>query len=291
MKLVELIHRTARRARTGDFTKLDAAEFGDVMQAVNTALQKTYNYLPIYFKQMTVGFKLPAPVSVSCQVTNDSVTLGNSPFTAAQLGCTVILDGDSAWNQVAGLNSLLNPYNGTTGTVTGTLYGDVFSSSRYPLDRIVGNPRFSDQSQLPIMRREVWNITAPYYSQTPSTGLPRNWWPDPFGNSQGRAPTVFLRFFPLPDQAYIMDVSLAYWPMRLTLDDYQANADIPVPEQFLETALLPLAIRALMSTPAYEKKGDEDDLRQQAVEAEIFLRQQPGQIGAPSNQVLTPIGF
>jgi hypothetical protein len=293
MRLVELIHRTARRARTGDFTQLELAEKGDVLQSVNAAMQKVYNVLPLYFKTMTVGFALPAPVTVSLQVTNGSKQLGATVFSTAQLGSTVVITGDSGWNQVEGPDLLQNPYMGATGTVSAIVYGDSVFSDRYPFDRIMGSPQFTDQSQLPLIRRTIQNANVPYLGMTPSIGRPSMWWVQPFGNSQGRLPLLFLRLFPLPDQAYAINVPLAFWPTRLTLDDYQANAIIPVPDQFLDVCLVPLAIRALMDTPAFLTRGgsDEQSLKESAAEADNFLKLQPGQVAAPSNRIGTPIGY
>ncbi len=291
MKIVELIHRTARRARTGDFTQLNLAEKGDVMQAVNAAMQKVYNVLPMYFKTMTVGFLLPAPLTVSVQVTNGSKELGADAFSASQLGSTVVIPGDSAWNQVADTNLLQNPYMGETGTVDATVYGDAVFSERYPFDRIMGNPQFADQTQMPLIRRTVQNATVPYLGLTPSIGQPSIWWVQPNGNAQGGLPVLFLRLFPLPAQAYAITVPLAFWPMRVTLEDYQANAVIPVPDQFLDACLVPLAVRALMDTPAFQTRGDEQTLKESALEADQFLKLQPGQVGSPSNRIGTPVGF
>ena len=58
MTITQLVHRIARRARGGDFTKLGLTEQMDVLEAANSALQQVYNILPIYFKEMTVGFTL-----------------------------------------------------------------------------------------------------------------------------------------------------------------------------------------------------------------------------------------
>ena len=291
MMLVELIHRVARRARGGDFTKLELAEQGDVLQAVNAAMQKVYLALPIYFKQMTVGFLLPAPATVTISAINGSTSLNNAPFTLAQVGNTVIIDGDTAWNQITSVNTLQNPYMGPTGTVKGIVYGDSVYSDRYPFDRIVGNPKFADQSQLPLLRREMSNLTVPYLAMTPSFGAPNVWWVQPFGNSQGNEPLLFLRFFPLPDTAYAINVALAYWPQRVTIADYISNVIIPVPDQFLDAVLVPLAIRALMDTPAFASRNDEQTLKESAAEADQFLRLQPGQVGSPSNSIGTPQGF
>ena len=293
MKLTELISRVGRRARGGDFTVLELAEKADVMQSCNTALQTVFNLLPIYFKQMTVGFLLPAPVTVDCAITQYATTLDNAPFTEDQIGHTVIIAGDGNWNQVVAVDKILNPYMGATGDpIQATVYGDSIFSERYPLDRIVGNPRFADQTQLAIIRREMANADSPFYGNlSPSVGQPTQWWTQPNSVAQGENPYLFIRFFPLPDQAYAINVPIAYWPHRLTLDDFVSNSEISVPDQFLDACLIPLAVRELMTTRVFESRGDESLIMDAAQRAETFLKLQVGQVGSPANKVFTPIGF
>lgn len=291
---VQLFSRIARRARNGgDFTKLSLLEQMDLIEAANSGLQRLYNSLPVYFKELTEGFVLPGPTSLSgVVVTQYSKTVGPNTFTKAQIGRTVRLDGDGQWNQVVDTDTLMNPYMGSTGTVAGTIYGDAIWSDSYPFDRIIGNPRFSNQGLYPInpMNSMRSNGQGSWFWQQ-SIGTPQTWWVQTFGNSQGNSPYVVLKFAPVPDQAYPLNIRMALWPKRLTLRDYQNNSNIVVPPQFIESALIPMCIAAFMGSPAWEKRGDEKDVLQRAFDGETFLRLQPGQVGAPNNGVYTPIGF
>lgn len=288
----QLFHQIARRSRTGDFTQLSLTEQSDLLRSANSGLQKVYNALPTYFKELTEGFVLPAPLALTgIAVTQFSATLPASTFTAAQLGATVRLDGDSQWNQVNGTDSLLNPYMGTTGTVNGTVYGDAYTSTTVPLDRIIGNPTFPDRTGWIVGPADMRGDPYSRRILQQSIGMPRVWWTQTFGNSQGRSPFVTLKFAPLPDMAYPVKVRTAFWPRRLVLADYTAATSLPVPDQFIETALIPMCIAAFLTSPAYLVRGDEEQLRDEAREAERYLRLQPGQVGAPSNRITCPIGF
>ncbi len=293
---VEFINRIARRARDGgDFTKLSLNEVLDVLTAANSALQHLYNALPIYFKEQTQGFVLPAPLAIaSIGVTQFGKTVTGYTFTEAQIGQTVVLDGDAGWNQIIGEDELLNPYMGPTGTVQGTIYGNAVYSPTIPLDRIVGNPVYVNQNLTPIAsltmgRANAQNGGGWLLQQT--IGMPQVWWPQSFGNSQGRSPIMCLRFAPAPDQAYAINVRIAFWAKRLTRDDYAANTELPVPDQFIDTALIPIALGQFLTSPAWQTRGDEDKVLQAAQDGEVFLRQQPGQVGAPNNQVYCPTGY
>lgn len=292
---VELFHRIGRRARTGDFSRLSMSELTDLLQAANAANQKVYNALPIYFKEQTQGFVLPGPLAITgVGVTQYQKTVTGVTFTAAQFGQSVVLDGDSGWNQIIGTDQLLNPYMGSTGTVSGTVYGDAIHSTTVPLDRIIGDPQFADKSLTPLY---AWNMSRtngqvnslwPFWQ---TIGVPAAWWPQVYGNSQGNTPIMTLRFSPAPSRALAINCRIGFWPVRLSLADYDAATVLPVPDQFIDAALIPIALGEFMSSPSWLKTGDEKDIYQAALDGIAFLKNQPAQIGAPRNAVYTPIGF
>lgn len=293
MTTVEFFHRIGRRARTGDFTKLNLSERTDLANTANAAIQIVYNALPTYFKELTEGFLLPAPRVVSAPVTADSASLGSDVFTNAEIGRTVILDGDQNWNQVLAPNRLQMPYLGATGTVAGTVYGDAVYSERYPFDRILADPKFASNGFAPIFP-VVFNRTneQPWWPFGLNTvGLPQAWWTQLMGNSQGNEPLLVLKFAPLPDRDYAIKVRMSYCPKRLTMADYNAATVIPVPDQFIESALIPIAYRELMSTPIWASMKDEERVERRAQEAIQYCRDQLGQVAAPSNRIGTPIGY
>ena len=119
------------------------------------------------------------------------------------------------------------------------------------------------------------------------------WWVMNLGNSQGNEPLLVMKFAPAPSIAYAIDVRIAFWAKRLVLADLTGATTLPVPDQFYETALIPMGLRALMGTPIWESRSPEDDktIKESALEAIAFLKNQPGQVGAPDNHSYTPIGF
>lgn len=291
---VQLFHRMGRRTRAGDFTRLSFTEKDDLLEAANAALQQIYNALPIYFKEQTQGFVLPGPIKISgVGVTQYGKVVTGITFTAAQFGQTVVLAGDPGWNQIIGTNQLLNPFMGATGTTTGTIYGNALFSSTYPFDRIIGDPQFADQSTWSMVRASIYRgNAAPNWFLQQSVGRPVAWWTQTYGQDQGQTtPFLCLRFAPAPDQAYAVNVRMGFWSNRLTLADYQNATSLVVPDQFIETALIPLALAALKGSPCWLVRGDEKDVTANAIDAIAFLKNQPAQVGAPSNRVFTPCGY
>lgn len=291
---VQLFHRLARRARGGDYTKLSMTEQGDLAEAANTALQTLYGLLPTVYKERVNALLLPAPLTISVAVTAQSNVVADATFNSTQLGRSVVLDGDPNCNQVLATNRLLNPYMGTSGTVSGTVYGDAAYSAEYPFDRVIGNPRLPSQGNamplyqflVPINQTFNWG-----WGFQPTTGYPQYWGTQALGYSQGEEPVQVIRVTPAPSAAMVIDVRMSYWPKRLTLANYDENSRVPVPDQFIETALIPLGLRALMSSPIWVPTKTDATIEQRAVEAEQFIRNQPGQIGTTSNMSFTPVGF
>lgn len=293
--VVNLCNRIGRRGRGGDFTKLSLNGQQDIIEAANAALQRLYNALPTYFKEQTQGFVLPAPLAISgVGVTQFGKTVTGITFTSAQFGQTVVLDGDPGWNQIIGEQELLNPYMGSTGTVGGTIYGNAIHSDTYPLDRIIGNPQFANQNLLPLTpltMQSATNYGVPSWLWYQTIGIPSTWWPQVFGNSQGNKPIMVLRFAPAPQQAWAINVRMGFWPKRITLADYDNNSELPVPDQFVEPALIPMCLEEFQVSPEWQPANDGALITARGQAGEKFARNQLGQIGSPSNQVLTPWGF
>jgi hypothetical protein len=296
MTVYQLCERIARRSRTGDLTKLAFTEQMDVLQAANAALQRAYNALPAYFKEQTQGFTLPAPVTLNnVTVINGSTAMSTGIFNPSQIGQTIQIAGDPQYNQIIGTQNLLNPYTGPSGTAaTATIYGDAVYSTSYPFDRIIGNPRFTNIGVIPITPVEMSKAGEQWtylYQQT--IGQPMTWWVQHLGNSQGAQPILVMKFAPYPDQAYSIKVRLAFWPMRYLITDMQGATTLNVPDQFLEKALIPMAIQEFMTSEQWKSISPENDDRceKRGDEGEQFLRLQIADPAAPANRIFTPLGY
>ncbi len=293
--VVQLFHRLGRRCRGGDFTLLSLSEQTDLLEAANKGLQELYDSLPVYFKEKTEGFALPGPLAITgVAVTRFSKEVSADTFSREQLGRTVTLSGDPQWNQITGTNTLLNPYMGQTGTVDGVVYGDAIFSEAYPFDRVIGNPRLANGGGVWIGILEMFrggneNGWPLVYGQT--VGMPAVWWPQTIAASQGARPYVIMRCAPAPDTAYAASVRIGLWPKRITLADYVNNAQLPVPDQFIETSLIPLCLKALQSTPIWVPTDNDKNIREDGTAGAAYAKLQPAQVGAPSNRIYTPVGF
>lgn len=294
LSVVQLCSRIGRRSKTGDFTRMSMIAQEDVLAAANGAIQRLYNALPAYFKEQTQGFVLPAPIiGQVIGVTQFSKDVTGITFGDDQFGRNIIIDGDSAWNQIIGEDKLLNPYMGPTGSASTTIYGNAVFSTDYPFDRVIGNPTFANANQTPFLQTDMARIETPDVSWffQKSVGMPRAWWTQVFGESQGVSPMVVLRFAPAPDKDYAINVRLAFWPKLLTIADIAANSPVYVPDQFIYPSLIPMAIQEFMQSPEWLSRKDEQQVQAAGNAGEAWARAQLGQIASPRNKVYTPIGY
>ncbi len=294
MTIVEYLHRLGRHARGNDFTKLSMSEQSDLINAANEALQQSYNLLPQYYKEITEGFFLPGPQTVSVGVTQFSNIVTGIAFTDNQIGCTIVISGDPQWNQVIASDRLMNPYMGDTGTTNAQLYGDAWYSTRFPFDRVIGNPCFTNPNLGVLNWNWISNAgtpVVPWLFQN-QVGQPCTWWTQMLGNSEGNEPLMVLRFAPAPNQNYSLRIRTSFWPKRITLANINSASTLVCPDQYLETVFIPLGLRALMSTPVWDSsKNDNDVVVASAERAEAFAKLQPGQNASPNNRVCTPRGY
>lgn len=294
MTTQQLFHRLARNTRTGDVTKLSLTEQTDLLDSANQAIQELYSLLPTQWKEMTEGFLLPASTTASVTATKHSASFATAVFTDEQIGRSVVLTGDSNWNQIIGTTKLRNQYLGETGTVTATIYGDAVHTDKYPFDRIIGNPKYPASSPITMTNRELQPINNPdggTWLLTESVGLPEYWWVQLMGQAQGESPMLVLRVSPAPSAAVTISVRMSFCPKRLTLDDYEDASTLVVAEQFIETALIPLATQALTMLPVWDTRRDTRRVDEAAERARIFIRRQVPNFSSMTNRIFTPIGY
>lgn len=296
MTTIQLLERIARRARGGDYTELSLAEQMDCLQAANAAIQRGYNAAPAYLKEQTMGFTLPAPVYLTnVTVTAGSTLLSSGIFGPEQIGQTVQIDGDPQYNQILGPQNLRNPYNGPSGVVAqATIYGDAWYTSTFPFERVIGNPRFTDQGVFPLTPVEMSRSEGEWsYLFQNTLGQPASWWTQMLGNAQGNQPVLVLKFAPFPDDAYSVKVRLSFWPARLLIGDITTAKTIYLPDQLLEAGLIPMAYQELMSTAVWASRTPADDERTDKAGSagEAFIRNQIADPSAPSNKIYCPLGY
>lgn len=285
MTTYELGERLARRLNKGSLPLLTPAATQDVVEAINAGLQECYDLLPHWQRRTTISVELPAPATVSVGVTLGSVSLSSGTFTAAQLGGSVVLPGDTNWNQVAGTATLCDKYQGTTGTVSATVYADSISNALTNWDGFTSHPTFADTRET----LTPWNARS--VRQAGATGKPLYYWIEGAAASLGSAPVARLRVYPAPDVAYVLRVDAEFRPAVITFSDVHSATTIPLGDQLLHRCLLPLCEEALLRSPEWANEAKAHLVTAAAEGARDFLSRQRPTVGVPANRIFTPPGY
>ena len=288
MTTYELAARLARQLKKGNLTALSGGATQDVVDAMNAGLQECYERLPAWQRQTMVDVTLAAPVTVNLSVVNGSVDLGDggSVFLESQIGRSVVVSGDTNWNEVQSTTKLLHPYQGETGVVVATIYGDSAYNDLTNFDGFASNPRMSDGS------REILKAyNARLEGKAPQVGRPCYYWAEPAGASLGATPAVYLRFFPAPNIAYVLRMEMEFRPSILTYAMVNQAGTIPLADQLLHTALLPLCDEALLRSPEWADPSKVSIVQRAAERARDFLSRQRPSATLPANRAFTPPGY
>lgn len=285
MTTIELAERLARRLRTGSLVGLSMAEAMDIVEAINAGVQEAYQLLPQWKRRTTVAIDLAAPVTRSITATNGSSTVGGDGFLEAQIGRSVVVAGDANWNEVQSTTKLLDSYLGTTGTKSAIIYGDSFYSDFLTFEGLLSAPRFADSRAVLTPRNPRLEGLAA------EIGTPRYYWFEPSSAALGTSPTVYFRVHPAPDVAYALRCDMEFRPVRITYSTLNSASTIPLDQQLLDRALIPLCETRLLRSPAWSEPKLKDLVLFDAEAARTFLRDQRSTPVVPSNRVGTPAGF
>jgi hypothetical protein len=285
MTTYELAERLARRLKPGALTALSMAAAMDIVEAMNAGLQECYELLPSWQRKTTISLALAAPATASVGVTNGATALSSGTFTTAQIGRSVLLAGDANWNQVVSTTALLDPYQGETGTVVATIYGDSVANALTSFDGFASPPRFADT------REELAPFNARAAGRQAEIGKPRYYWAEPAAASLGGTPPVCLRVFPAPAVAYVLRVDVEFRPSILSYASLHLASTIPLADQLLHRALIPLCEVRLLRSPEWADDAKAKFVLDDAAAARDFLSNQRPSATVPANRIFTPAGY
>lgn len=285
MKAIAFANRLVRDLNETTITALTADARLELVDAINGGLQKIHSLAPQVSKETTGGISVAAPVTVSIGVTNGSVEITGHDFSPDEFYRTIRIGGDDIDNQIVGINQLLHPYAGATGTASATFYGDAVSVSE-PYDELVGDPLILEtQTRLTNAGRN-WpckkQVRRPEFYHVEANAL----------NQNAPAASV-IRFDSLPDRLYRMEAKFTLAPARVTFADLLApGADIPMRAEHVEVYLLPIARSILANSALWKNPATKASARADGTNAEItYEALTPKTLATPNNKVRTKRGW
>lgn len=235
-----------------------------LVNTLNLAAEECRTLCPRFFID-TISVVFPAAATGTVSVTANSKALTLGTLTAPTNGSTIVISGDSAYNEIEAASSnyeLLFAFGGSTGTTTATLYGDsqilptnadsilgaIAIAGRRPL--VVLNSRHDlltyhaelvhDYGQLrspgDYQRRKVGEVEAIYIETSPTHS----------GTIEYRA-----RCAPLPSTRTAVELEIKTIPTEIASADLNntANKVFPTPGKRQYSILRALALYHWLSSP------------------------------------------
>jgi hypothetical protein len=248
MKAVSFANRLVRDLDVKSFTDLTSDARLEILDAINGALQRMHSVAPAHSKITTGSILLPEPQTITLGVTNGSADITGHDFEESDYYRTIRIDGDDSDNQVMGVNELLHPYQGTTGTVNATLYGDA-ASILEPYEEMIGDPRVIESGRILTHHKTDRHLF-------PNKGLaePCYYWSEPNARNHNPPAPAVIRVDTFPDQNYRLEAQFSLAPARIKFTDLLSPAaEIPIRDEHVEAYLLPLTRSILCESDLWKK--------------------------------------
>ena len=288
MKAIAFLSRLCRDFAVKSPHDLTADARLEILDAINGAIQRIDELSGSKSKTTNGAFYLPAPETVTLEMTNGSALVDGYAFTSEQYAKTIRIDGDDIDNQVTGTNSLLHTYKGTTGTVSAVIYGDTIYLPE-PYLEVIGDPLILGECRH-VKKGSAKQVSYP----RKDIGTPMTYWIE--GNAGNRNPAypAIVKFHPMPDRYYRIEVEVSLAPIRIKFTDLLAPGEkLPVREEWIESYLLPIARANLTDSELWRDKSSRNKVESAGERAlQRFEALMPSATYAtPSNEVGTPYGF
>jgi hypothetical protein len=245
----------------------------EILAAINGALQELFSGASPWVRNDDRGIVLnPPAVNVAITVTNGSkeAEISAGSWQAWFAGCSIVINGSSIDNQIR--NNVRNvvlriPYDGPSGTTTAIVYHD-----RITLDADVLHPTGAIHVDgVPIYPVPTADLRSNRSSQdygahnrftsqpanskriSDFLGRPSVYEIETWSPSASDSPVERIRFTPAPSGQHVVEYGVKLTPPAIT--DIASTAKFPIPFQFVELILLPVAKKHLMESQFFRNTG------------------------------------
>ena len=265
MTSVEFITRLAPSiVESGqDYTGLMSVDQLALLDAMNDAIRQWFMAAPARLSRGPVNITLPAPQTVTLQLTNGSRNVQTSAFTTLQRGCSLLIEGDDVWNEVKDTAELASTYSGTTGTHDAVLHGDAYAFYDLGVMQLLSHPVCLDTQRPLVLDETIWRNDIQYRRQERTTWS--NWLLYGVGTgdpthynvtngiaSRGSAVVDVLHVFPRPSRPVRLLFEALHAPCRMPMTALNTPQTLPVPDHHCTTELLPIARALLVGHPKFQ---------------------------------------
>lgn len=269
------------------------------------AAEEIFNDAPAALSEFLYADQLNPPTPAVFNLTQYSKTIGSITTWAAWMqGCTVRLTGDDVDNQILSQTQLLRPYQGgTSASVSGTVYGDsiLLPSSIKSIKDPVRLPTISPLMGTTSREHFLFYIQPHQYGnrqQSPtifynltnkSVGQPAIWLAENAIDIAVAATVKYVRFNPMPNQAYSVTMNAKLKAPVFTAADiyagtaYAVDPNKAIPMDYHTAIFIPFALQRFTAHPSFDNKAITEIARQYKKAQGMLLDCVPSVTSEPGN--------
>tara|TARA_B100000902_G_C27289515_1_gene906366 strand:+ start:1142 stop:2023 length:882 start_codon:yes stop_codon:yes gene_type:complete len=293
MTTTEIAQRLLRYTRHRDLSNVPADDALDLLEAVAGGLNDWFSLVPTDFKRKTRTATLKKSTTLAgCVFKQGSKDFTPSADLSDFIGCScrVVLDGK--YNRIVAPGKLLFEAE-SSGSLSLEYWKDAVHLGRAL--RLVNSPLVRGK------KLRMWNdkdrdhrtynnsiVLDGHFNDNIDTGEPRRFWVDIDDHDGEGSPRFMLRVWPLPDDNEQIVYDLESYAPRYGPSSLKTPEQLPVPDEYCEAIVLPLAARELMASPIFE--GDKNAVEEKGKRAEMrAMKLVP--VSANMNHIYTPGGW
>jgi hypothetical protein len=257
----------------------------EVTRALNSALQELYGDGAPWMRKGSEGFLLHPPQAATVTVTagGKSADFGDD-WQDWFTGCTCRINGASVDNVITtahegGTATLLFPHDGPSGDASVTIYHDsltlpatvcnvmrpVSVKGEHFLTPVNGPAKLdgylANEHDYDFDRRVSTTGAHTYLPKGQCLGTPSLYTVDTHTADEMASPVLRLRLSPAPDRQMLLEARVQY--AAPDLSNYGYDDVLPVPFQYAESILLPIATQILSGSPFFRNTSAAGEIARQ----------------------------
>ena len=293
MTTTELAQRLLRYTRHRDLFNVPADDALDLLEAIAGGLNDWFAMVPTDFKRKT----RTSTLKKSQTINGCAFKAGSKDFTPTAdlsefLGCTCRVNNDGKYNRIVTPTKLLFEAE-ASGSFSLEFWKDAIDLGRAL--RLVNNPLIRGEKLRMMHDHDRDHRThngsiygSDMFHEKFDIGEPKRFWIDIEDNAGKEAPRFILRVWPLPDKDHQVIYDLESYAPRYDARSLRTPEQLPVPDEYCESIILPLAARELVASPIFE--GNKTSVEEKGKRAEMrAMKLVP--VSANINHIYTPGGW
>ena len=252
MTTTELAQRLLRYTKYDDLANVPVDDAIDLLEAISTGIRDWCMLSPTDFTRRTISGTLEGQATLAGCVFKS----GSREFTPAAnlnnlIGATCKIGSESNYNRIVGNGKLLFEAE-SSGSLSLLYWKDIIDIGRAA--KVITDPlvRGNRLRMWKDVDRDRRTTHGGYWGPTESSiGEPRRYWVETEDSASNAPPRFLVRVWPLPSTSVQASFDVQIVAPRYSPTSLQNPEHIPVPDEYCEAMVIPLAARELVSSPIF----------------------------------------